>query len=119
MTTELYVWRRGNSWVKVEPEGTARIGVLHDVVKRYAKISSLRIVVEEGAKVKQGDKIAMILVGKATITIESPVSGTIVKINASVRTDPDIVRKDPTGEGWLAIIKPSNLDEDLKNLIKG
>ena len=31
--------------------------------------------------------------------------------------NPGIVNEDPYGEGWLILITPSNLDEELKNLM--
>jgi glycine cleavage system H protein len=30
-----------------------------------------------------------------------------------------LVNKDPYGEGWLVVIAPSNLDEELTRLVKG
>ncbi len=119
MSSELYLWKKGNTWARVEPDGNVRVGVIPDVIRKYPKVAVVRFVVSEGASVKQGDKIASIGVGKTTITVEAPISGTIININAKAKTTPAIIKKDPTGEGWLIVIKPSKLEEDLKNLVKG
>jgi len=56
---------------------------------------------------------------KAASDIYSPLSGKIVKVNERLNDEPQLLNSDPYGEGWLVKIQPSNLDEDLGNLMKG
>ena len=49
----------------------------------------------------------------------SPVSGTIVATNEEVLKSPKLVNDDPYGKGWLIVINPTNLEEDMTKLVKG
>jgi len=57
--------------------------------------------------------------GKWVGPLKVPVSGEITEINQEVVKTPSIINSDPYGRGWVAVIKPSNLKEELKDLIKG
>ena len=41
---------------------------------------------------------------KATSSIYSPVSGKIVKVNTELEDHPEYLNKDPSGQGWLAVV---------------
>jgi len=106
-------------WAKVEPDGNVRVG-FDDVVARGShdifliKVALLKTVVQ------QKKKMGIIESTKYTGPIIAPVSGTIVQVNGEVRKyGARIIGKDPYGEGWLAVIEPSSLESDLKNLLYG
>ena len=40
-----------------------------------------------------------------------PVSGEIVEVNPSIEDSPDVVNKDPYGQGWMVKIKVSDHSE--------
>jgi glycine cleavage system H protein len=51
---------------------------------------------------------------KATSELFAPVSGTLVKVNESLRDAPETVNTDPYGEGWMLVIQmsdPSQVDQ--------
>ncbi|MEM3088560.1 MAG: glycine cleavage system protein H, partial [Candidatus Bathyarchaeia archaeon] len=54
---------------------------------------------------------------KAVSEMLSPVSGEVIEVNDKISSNPELVNKDPYGEGWIAIIKSPNIDADLKNLM--
>ena len=63
----------------------------------------------EGTLLKVGDEIATIETIKVNISLTSPVSGTIVKVNPAMTTTPESINQDPYGEGWLAILEDGNV----------
>ncbi len=70
--------------------------------------------------VAQKKKMGVIESTKYTGPIVAPVSGEIVAVNELIRkVGAKGVEKDPYGEGWLAVLKPSKLEVDLKNLLYG
>jgi len=71
----------------------------------------------EGDTVEQGKPFATIESGKWTGRIHAPVSGEIVEVNEDLEDDYTIINKNPYGDGWIAKIKPSNLDAELANLL--
>ncbi|MCS7139135.1 MAG: glycine cleavage system protein H [Candidatus Nezhaarchaeota archaeon] len=115
---ELYYWRKGLTWAKLEPDGRIRVG-LTDLGQRIAgKILTVRIRAK-GAKVMQGRPIATIETAKWVGPLESPISGIIDEVNEELKSNPALLNEDPYGKGWIAILKPLNVDEELKSLVKG
>ena len=45
---------------------------------------------------------------KATSSLYSPVSGTIVEVNAELQDHPEYLNQDPYGKGWIAVIELTN-----------
>lgn len=45
---------------------------------------------------------------KATSSLYSPVSGTIVEVNAELEGHPEYLNQDPYGKGWIAVIELAN-----------
>ena len=46
----------------------------------------------------------------------TPVSGKIIAINEDVKKDYSKLMNDPYNEGWILLISPIHLKDDLKNL---
>jgi glycine cleavage system H protein len=69
---------------------------------------------EVGSSAEAGAEIAEIESTKATSSIITPVSGTVIEVNEKLADSPEIVNEDPYGKGWVAIIElddASELDE--------
>ena len=62
----------------------------------------------EGAGVEQGVTYGEVESVKAVSDVISPLTGTIVAVNAKVVEQPETVNEDPYGEGWLVRIKLSD-----------
>ena len=48
---------------------------------------------------------------KAVEEMYSPISGEVVQRNESVLASPEELQNDPHGEGWLLILRPSEVDQ--------
>jgi len=70
-----------------------------------------------GAKVERMGLLGTVESVKAVSEVYSPVEGEVVKVNSALEKAPELVNKDPYGEGWIVIIKPSDLKADLKALL--
>ena len=73
----------------------------------------------EGKAVNQGESVGKLESGKWVGDIKTPVSGTIVQVNSKIKGTPSLVNTDPYGEGWLLVIQPSKLDQEMKSLVTG
>ena len=51
--------------------------------------------------------------------IYAPVSGIVESSNQDLEDNPELVNESPYEKGWMCKIKTSNLQEELKNLMKG
>jgi glycine cleavage system H protein len=72
-----------------------------------------------GKKIKAGKTLGSVESGKWVGSLKVPVSGTIEKINPAIADNPAIINDDPYGNGWVALIVPSDLDAELSSLMKG
>jgi glycine cleavage system H protein len=64
-----------------------------------------------GAVVQAGQQIGEVESTKTTSTIYTPISGTIVKVNADLKDHPEVINSDPYGQGWMVVIDLSNAGE--------
>ena len=71
---------------------------------------------EVGSIVKRGESFGTVESVKAVEEMLAPISGEIVQRNESVLSSPEELQNDPHGEGWLLMVRPSNMDE-LENLM--
>jgi glycine cleavage system H protein len=114
---DLYYWPKTLTWAKVEPDGRIKVG-LTDLAQKLAKKIRFVRIKPKGLTVIQGKMVATIETVKWVGPVESPITGTVEEINSMLRRKPTLVNDDPYGEGWVAIIKPTKLEE-LDNLVHG
>ena len=102
-------------WVKIEGD-KVRVGITD-----YAQKSLREIVYTElpsvGTEVKQNEPYGTPESVKAVSDLISAVSGIIEEVNEEVQSKPETLNEDPYGKGWLLVVKPSNLEADLANLL--
>lgn len=72
-----------------------------------------------GAVVAQGGSVAVVELAKSIVSVKSPVSGTVVEVNARLGATPELVHRDPYGEGWLARLSLSGFEADRAALVQG
>lgn len=102
-------------WVKLE-NGKVRVGVT-DVAQRSAGPITFIRLLPKGKLVVKGKPLGTIETGKWVGPLISPVSGTLVEVNENLKSQPKLLNEDPYGAGWIAVIQPSNFEEDKKALI--
>lgn len=116
MPDELY-YHKDDTWVKVE-DGNIRIGMT-DFYQKLAGDTTYVDLPFEGDEVAQGEICGKIQSAKWVGKFVSPVSGEIVEVNEKLEDDCTLINKDPYGEGWIVVVKPSNMEEELKQLYHG
>ena len=103
------------AWIKIEGD-RVRMGITD-----YAQKSLREIVYAElpsaGAAVKQGEPYGTLESVKAVSDLVAAISGTIEEVNAEVQSKPETLNEDPYVKGWLLIVKPTNLQAELPNLM--
>ena len=66
---------------------------------------------EVGDELDKGDMMCVVESVKAAGDVYAPMSGEVVAVNETLEDSPELVNEDPFGEGWLARIKPNDMDE--------
>jgi glycine cleavage system H protein len=54
---------------------------------------------------------------KAVSDLVAAISGMIEGVNEEVKSKPETLNEDPYEQGWLVIMKPTNLQAELANLM--
>ncbi len=102
-------------WVKIE-NGKARIGVTDYAQKQMREIVFAELP-KAGDEVRRGEPFGTLESVKAVSDLISPLTGRVVEVNDRASESPEIINEDPYGEGWLILVEPANLEEDLKTLM--
>ncbi len=116
--TDLYYSVDDHTWVQVNDDGTVNIGMT-DVAQNmagpllHAKTKSV------GTMRKKGKPVATVESAKWVGPVKSPISGEIVAVNEEIEKDATIINRSPYRQGWIVKMKPTNLDEELKDLLTG
>jgi len=98
-----------HEWVAVE-EGVATIGVTDYAQKELGDIVYVELP-EVGGKVNAGEEAAVLESTKAAADIYSPVTGTIVEVNAALKTSSELINESPQKEGWIFKIALDDVKE--------
>jgi glycine cleavage system H protein len=72
-----------------------------------------------GRAVEQGKPIGSLESGKWVGRVYAPVSGKVEAANHELEDQPELINESPYDKGWICKIRPSNLQEELKNLMQG
>jgi glycine cleavage system H protein len=107
---------KSHEWARVEDNGTVTVGIsdhaqslLGDLV--YVELPSV------GDKVQAGNACAVVESVKAASDVYAPVSGEVIQVNAALGDKPETINEDAYGEGWIFVVKPSNLAEESEELL--
>ena len=72
-----------------------------------------------GRSLEQGKPCGSMESGKWVGRIYAPVSGKVEVSNQDLEETPELINESPYEKGWICKISPSNLQEELKTLMKG
>jgi glycine cleavage system H protein len=64
-----------------------------------------------GTSLKAEDQLGEVESTKATSTIYTPVTGTVVEINVELQDHPELLNQDPYGRGWIAVLEMADPEE--------
>ena len=106
-----------HEWILVEKAGTTRIGITDYAQKALREITYF-YPGERGARIERMETMCKIESVKSVAEILSPFTGVVLRFNNGVSDHPGIINDDPYGKGWIATIRPTNLDKELEKLQK-
>ena len=98
-----------HEWSRVKG-AQATVGISHFAQDALGDIVFIELP-KVGAAVNAGQQIGEIESTKTTSTLYTPLSGTIVQVNADLKDHPEVVNSDPYGKGWMVVIELSNAAE--------
>jgi glycine cleavage system H protein len=105
------------TWADIDQDHV-RIGITDFGQQLAGKILFAKIR-PKGTRVAFGRPVATIESAKWVGRVASPVTGTIVEINAEVEAGPWLINESPYSKGWLVKVRPQNLSKDMTKLFSG
>jgi len=103
------------SWIKIEDD-RVRMGITDYAQQQLREIVYAELP-EVGSEVKQNEPYGTVESVKAVSDLVAAVSGTVEEVNSEAQSKPEILNESPFENGWLVIVKPSNLQAELPNLM--
>ncbi|QGA69434.1 glycine cleavage system protein GcvH [Sulfolobus sp. E11-6] len=114
LTDRLYT--ETDEWVVLSNDNLVVIGITDYAQKKLRDIVGIELP-QLQKEVKAGESVGVIESVKAAADIFSPLSGIIVEVNSKLLEHPEIINKDPYGEGWIFKLRPSRLSEEKEKLL--
>ena len=110
-------YHKEHFWAKVEGN-TVIVGTTDFAQKLAGQIVYVELP-SVGKTIEQSKPCGSMESGKWVGRIYAPVSGKVVSSNEALEDSPEFINESPYEKGWMFKVNPSNLQEELKNLMQG
>ncbi len=107
--TKEHEWASGSG-------ATVKVGVTDFAAKTLNDVVYVTLP-KVGARVAQFKSVGTVESIKAVSEVYSPLSGVVTAVNEALNSHPELVNKEPYGEGWLMEMRPSDLASEGKGLL--
>jgi glycine cleavage system H protein len=105
----------GHTWVEVKPSGEAMVGIDGFAQKLIGRIDQV-VLPEVGQEIHRGDVLLAVKQDNHRAVFASPIDGTVTMVDEELPWHPEMIQSDPYKEGWVCLVKPKHLAENLKRL---
>ncbi|MFZ0257924.1 MAG: glycine cleavage system protein GcvH [Gammaproteobacteria bacterium] len=108
-------YAKTHEWVRQEDDGTLVMGISDHAQELLGDLVYVELP-EVGRTVQAREEFAVVESVKAAADVYGPVTGEVVAINELLVDSPEVINRDPYGEGWMVRIKPES-SEELASLL--
>lgn len=108
-------YAKTHEWVRRENDGTVTVGITDHAQNLLGDMVYVETP-EVGTNYGEGDDCAVVESVKAASDVYCPIAGEIIEVNESLADAPEMLNKDPYGDGWLFKLKPEDI-EHLEELL--
>ncbi|QAA76282.1 MAG: Glycine cleavage system H protein [Candidatus Bipolaricaulis sibiricus] len=109
MTATEFRYTKDHEWVRLEGD-KAWVGITDHAQKQLGDIVFVELP-PVGKVVRLGETVASVESVKAVGEVGAPLSGVVLEVNQALSASPDLVNKDPQGQGWLFTLRISTPSE--------
>lgn len=102
-------YTKEHEWIRVEGD-IAYVGISDYAQEQLGDIVFVDVTTE-GETLEKGEVFGTIEVVKTVSDLFLPIGGEVLEINPELEEHPELVNKDPYGDGWLIKIKPTDTTE--------
>ncbi len=112
-----FYYTKEHEWMKIEGD-KCRVGMCDYAQKQLHEIVFVDLP-KIGAKTAQMQSMGTVESVKAVADVFAPASGEVIEVNTKLSSNPELLNQNPYGDGWIAIVKPSNLQQEMASLMDG
>lgn len=102
-------YTKDHEWAR-EEGGLVRVGVTSYAVEQLGDVTLIDLP-PTGSDLQAQERFGDIESVKTVSELFAPVSGEVVEINTALEGSPELVNEGPFEQGWLVLIKPSEVGE--------
>ncbi|MCX8185208.1 MAG: glycine cleavage system protein GcvH [Sulfolobales archaeon] len=100
-----------DEWIQIAGD-VVTIGITDYAQKKLRHIVNIELP-EVDREVRKGEVLATLESVKAIADVYAPLDGVIVEVNEELKYSPDIINKDPYGQGWIVKLKSTGISLKL------
>ena len=113
-----WLWPDDQTWAEPLPNGQVRVGITALGLKASGEIYMCRPK-SVGSEVEQGRSLGVVELAKSIVSVKSPLSGVVTRVNEALEERPELVHQSPYEQGWLIELAPSRLEAEKAGLAIG
>ena len=102
-------FHKEHEWVRAEGQ-EATLGISNFAQEALGDVVFIELP-KVGDTVSAEQEIGEVESTKATSTIYTPLSGTVLRVNEELQDHPELLNQDPYGRGWIAVLAHTNPSE--------
>ncbi len=106
----------GHTWAGVTADDRVRIGLDAFAARLLRHLSGI-VLPPAGARIEKGHAGCWVTDEVITLSLKSPVSGTVVRSNPRLRSSPALAAESPYEEGWLLDVSCENAEAAVLGLL--
>jgi len=104
-------YSRQHTWAHLAKSGVASVG-LDDFLMHITGDISVNFLKAPGDRIAKGEPMAELQQDGKHLTVLSPISGEITRMNRELAETPESLNENPYEEGWIYRIRPQNWKEE-------
>jgi len=104
-------YTRSHEWIRALPDGQVEIGISDHAQETLGDLVFVELP-EPGRRLTAGEVCAVVESVKAASDILAPIAGTVVAVNEQLARAPELINRDPYGDGWMMRLKPAAAQPD-------
>jgi len=111
---ENLLYTKDHEWISIEGD-VATVGITEFAAGELGDIVYVEIETE-GESLDRNEVFGTVEAVKTVSDLYMPIAGEVIELNEALADDPELVNKDPYGEGWMIKIRLSESVEDAELL---
>jgi glycine cleavage system H protein len=108
-TPEDLSYTKDHEWVRAAG-ARVTVGITDHAQKQLGDVVYVELP-RVGDKFESSEPFGSVESVKAVSEIYMPIGGEVVEVNSALNEEPERVNNDPYGDGWMVVLKPTNLSE--------